>query len=78
MADWKRFVDPEASTNLQTRLSDAKVFIAVDTSGSTEGDLGGCMNAFESERQFANAIDDNLFSSKTSNRTGRSSLHISK
>jgi hypothetical protein len=40
--------------------------------------IGGYMNAFESERQFANAIDENPFSSSTSNRTGRSSLQISK
>ncbi|KAH7086497.1 hypothetical protein FB567DRAFT_629547 [Paraphoma chrysanthemicola] len=76
MADWKRFVDAEASSHLQTRLGDAKVFIAVDTSGSAEWDLGGCMNAFESERQFANAVDSNLFASciALSNYTGTPTL----
>ncbi|KAH7080185.1 hypothetical protein BKA63DRAFT_562890 [Paraphoma chrysanthemicola] len=36
MADWKRFVDAEVYSHLLTRLGDAKVFIAVDTSGSTD------------------------------------------
>ena len=79
MTDWKRFVDPEASSHLQTRLNNARVFIAIDTSGSTEFDLGGYMNAFESERQFAVADDRCLFpEDSTSRDRERSSLHISK
>lgn len=36
------------------------------------------MSAFESERQFVNAVDKNLFATSTSNKKGRSSLHVSK
>lgn len=79
MADWKRFIDPEASKHLQTTLTDAKVFIAVDASKSTEWKNSGCIDPFESEREFAHAIHQALFppTSWTSQRR-RSQLYISK
>ncbi|KAF2116982.1 hypothetical protein BDV96DRAFT_644422 [Lophiotrema nucula] len=78
MADWKRFVDPAASAHLQTRLNDARVFVAVDASGSTNWDLGVCINAIESEREFVVAVERTLVESRSDRGRTRSTLHISK
>src|SRR5689334_15219324 len=78
MADWMRFVDPSASSRLQTRLNNAKVFIAVDASDSTNWDIEVCMTAIQSEQEFAQAVETRLFSDPSRSRASRSTLHISK